>query len=287
MKKLTILLIISFYITTNLFAKTLDQKKKELEKIYEAGGISKTEYKKAIKFLDNPKEDKKKEKQVFSLKKKKKKENTFFKKKDKNDEEITLKKINDLGKPVKFDKSYYPESMKPIFRGSINSFKGVGKKAGQSLFKAFNRSKSYQQKNPGELIKAMGMYEIFYATQLWNARKNIERYKDDKYTKDFFSKKKEDEKKIRSLFGMKKGQISMREALGMNSETPTKEVIKKFWILGEFLDLGTAVENEKLSADLKKRQKLLADYKQQIAKLKKKIKEDEENEDEENDKSVE
>ena len=104
------------------------------------------------------------------------------------------------------------------------------------------------------------------------------------FSKEEFSKRKQDEKKIRSLFGMKKGQLSMREALGMNSETPAKEAIKKFWLLGEFLDLGTGVENEKLSKDLKIRQELLADYKQKISKLKNKLKDDEEDE---NEKSVE
>ena len=286
MRKLFVLFVVTIFISTNLLAKTLDQKKDELQKIYEAGGISKTEYKKATEFLENPKADEKKEKKSFSLKKKKNK-NNFLKKKDEDKKEITLKKIDDLGEIVKFDKSYYPESMKPKFKGFINQFSGIGRIAGQTLFKSFNKSKKYQQKNPGELIKAMAMYEIFYATQRWNARHSIKRYKENKYSSSFFSKKKEDEKKIRSLFGMKKGQLSMREALGMSSETPTKEVIKKFWLLGEFLDLGTGVENEKLSEDLKKRQKLLADYKQQIAKLKNKIKDDEENEDEENEKSVE
>jgi hypothetical protein len=281
-KKFFVLFVVTIFISTNLLAKTLDQKKKELEKVYEAGGISKTEYKKAVEFLENSKEDEKKEKQVFSLKKKK--ENNFLKKKDKDEEEITFKKIDELGEIAKFDKSYYPESMKPKFKGFINQFKGIGRIAGQSLFKSFNRSKEYQQKNPGELIKAMAMYEIFYATQLWSAKKNIKRYKENKYGNNILSRKKEDEKKIRSLFGMKKGQLSMREALGMNSETPAKEAIKKFWLLGEFLDLGTAVENEKLSKDLKKRQELLADYKQKISKLKNKLKDDEEDE---NQKSVE
>ena len=77
----------------------------------------------------------------------------------------------------------------------------------------------------------------------------------------------------------------MRKALGMNSETPSKEAIKKFWLLGEFLDLGTGVENEKLSKDLKKRQELLEKYKLQIANLKKKLQEDIKKE--ENEKSVE
>jgi len=281
MKKIIILLLFSFFISTSLFAKSLEEKKVELKKNYEAGGISKTEYNRAVETLENPRE-KEKKKQVFSLKKKKIKKN----KKDKKiEEKITLKKIDDLGVPVKFDKSYYPESMQPKFKGYINSFKQIGSKAGQSLFKSFNRSKQYQQRNPGELIKAMAMYEVFYASQLWYARKNIQRYKQNNYKKGLFSKKKGDEKKIRSLFGMKTGQNNMREALGMNSETPAKEAIKKFWILGEFLDLGTAVKNKKLSTDLKKRQELLADYKQQISKLKNKLKDDEE--DKENDKSVE
>ena len=46
----------------------------------------------------------------------------------------------------------------------------------------------------------MAMYEVFYASQLWNARKNIKRYKENKHAGDnFLSKKKDDEKKIRSL----------------------------------------------------------------------------------------
>ena len=80
MKKFLVLLVATFFIFTNLFAKTLDQKKKELEKIYEAGGISKTEYKKAIKFLENPKKNENKEKSFF-IKKKKKIKLIYLKKK--------------------------------------------------------------------------------------------------------------------------------------------------------------------------------------------------------------
>ena len=94
-----------------------------------------------------------------------------------------------------------------------------------------------------------------------------------------------DEKEIRSLFGIKKGRISMREALVMSSETPTKEAIKKFWLLGEFLDLGTGIENEKLNKDLKERQELLEAYKLQISNLRKKLQDDVEKEEDE--KSIE
>ena len=77
----------------------------------------------------------------------------------------------------------------------------------------------------------------------------------------------------------------MREALGMNLETPTKEAIKKFWLLGEFLDLGTGVNNKKLAKDLKERQKLLDTYRAEIGRLKKKLQND--IDEEENEKSVE
>ena len=277
-------MILSLLISLSAVAKTIDQKKEELKKIYEAGGISKIEYKKGVEFLEKSKEkEKKTKKKSLSLVKKKKKNK--LKKKDEDKEEITLEKIEKLGTPVKLDNSYFTAGMIKKFLGCNNSLKCKGKKAGGELFKTFNRSKSYGQKNPGKMIKAMGMYEVFYASKLWYARKSIKRFKENEYKKVLFSKKKRDEEEIRSLFGINKGRISMREALGMNSDTPTKEAIKKFWLLGEFLDLGTGIDNEKLDKDLKERQELLEAYKLQISNLRKKLQDDEEKE--ENEKSIE
>ena len=260
-------------------AQTLDQKKTELKKIYEAGGISKIEYEKAKEFLTKSdeiiKEKEKKQSYTLGSKSKKNQINLFKKKdKDKDKEEITLEKIEELGQIVKYNKSIYPKSMLRKFRGCNNSFKCSGQKAGQILYKSFGGSKSYGQRNPGKMIQAMAMYEVFYASRLYDARKPIQRFKDNKYKKNIFSKKKRDEEAIRSLFGMNNGRKNMREALGMSLDTPKSEAIKKFWLLGEFLDLGTSVKNEKLKIDLKERQNLLAAYKLQIANLKKKLQND-------------
>ena len=284
MKYLLISLIFTALIANNLFAKTLEQKKDELKKIYEAGGISKIEYKKAAEFLEKP-EEKKIKKNSPSLTKKKSKKKDSKKKGDNDLKEITLKKIDELGKPEKLDNSYFTKGMIKKFIGCNNSLKCKGQKAGATLFKTFNKSKSYSQRHPGEMIKAMAMYEVFYASKLWYAKKSLERYKENNYKEGFFSKRKKDEKEIRSLFGINKGRVSMREALGMKPDTPTKEAIKKFWLLGEFLDLGTGVKNEKLDQDLKKRQKLLEAYKFQIANLRKKLQDDVDKE--ENEKSIE
>ena len=83
------------------------------------------------------------------------------------------------------------------------------------------------------------------------------------------------------MFGINKGRKAMREALGMTTETPSKEAIKKFWLLGEFLDLGTGVKNTTLAKDLKQRKEKLANYKTQVVNLRKKLQNDlEEDEDE-------
>ena len=276
MKIINALIFIIILISSTVQAKTIDQKKEELKKIYEAGGISKVEYEKSIEFIEkrDEKEENLKQKKSFSLKNKKKTKKINIFQKDEDLEKITLEKIDELGKPVKFDDSYFTTGMIKKFRGCNNSFKCKGDKAGQELYKTFTKSKAYGQRNPGKMIKAMAMYEVFYAKKLWYARKSLERYKEDNYKEGLFGKRKKDEREIRSLFGINKGRKNMREALGMSFDTPTKEAIKKFWLLGEFLDLGTGVKNKKLDKDLKERQELLEAYKLQIANLKKKLQDD-------------
>ena len=46
-----IVLITLTLISLSVSANSIDQKKDELKKVYESGGITKTEYKKAIQFL--------------------------------------------------------------------------------------------------------------------------------------------------------------------------------------------------------------------------------------------
>ena len=288
-------MLIALFVCFGASAKTLDQKKTELKKIYKAGGISKIEYNKAQESLKNSEEKiKEKKSKTFILGKKRKnqiksilKRNKEKTKKilNKDKEEITLKKIEELGPLIKFDNTYYPVGMsKELIKGCQKSFKCQAQRAGIYMSKVFNKDKSYGQKNPGKMIKAMAMFEVFYAQKYWSSRNSIKRYKKDNYKKNPIFKNK-DEKAIRSLFGINNGRKAMRTALGMSVDTPTKDAIASFWVLGEFLDLGTAVKHKKLDKDLKERQELLQAYKTEIANLKKKLEEDLDKE--ENEKSVE
>ena len=115
----------------------------------------------------------------------------------------------------------------------------------------------------------MAMYEIFYAQKLYKAKNALERYNNQwSNPKDILLKHK-DSADINSLIGMNDGRKNMREALGMSLEMSSEDAIKRFWVLGDFLDLGNPQTLEKHSKEIKKRKKLINDYKVEIAALKK------------------
>jgi uncharacterized protein YqgQ len=279
MKKLSSFFLLSLFINFSAAAQTLEQKKDELKKIYEVGGISKVEYEKAKKFLNNSQKDNKeiKAKQSLNLVKKKTSKNkSIFKKDKKPIFEEDLAKIETYNKK-KFQEEflkYPPEVIE--FYGKNSNITNRGKKSGQFMSVEFNRSEQGQQRFPGTMIKAMAAFEIFYIDSLRKNRKAIERYKEKKGTK--YLRKSADESKVRSLISLNQGREKMRKALGMNLDTPRTEAIKKFWYLGDFLNLGKALKNSEYDKNLDKRKKLLVLYKQKITQLKDKIKEEQKSE---------
>ena len=272
MRKFIFCIILLVFISFGAVAKTIDQKKDELKKIYEAGGISKIEFEKANNFLEEAAKEEKKIKKSLSLNKEKKKKKTNSKKNKDPILEEDLEKIEVYNKEI-FEKEfleYAPEVIE--FFGKSSNVVSRGKKAGKFMSIEFNRSEQGQQRFPGRMIKAMAAFEIFYIDSLRKNRKSLERYKANKDQK--YKSKSVDEAKIRSLISINKGREKMRKALGMDLDTPRKEAIKKFWYLGEFLDLGKALKNDKYETGLDKRKKLLIEYKQKISLLKEKIKDE-------------
>ena len=261
-------------------AQSLDQKKTELKKIYEAGGISKIEFEKSKEFLSKSDEiiKEKEKKQSFTLgsKSKKSKKKSIFKKDKKPILEEDLAIIEAYNKK-KFQEEFlkYPPEVIEFF-GKNSNVVSRGKKSGQFMSIEFNRSEQGQQRFPGNMIKAMAAFEIFYIDSLRKNRKVLDRYKEKKGTK--YLRKSTDETKVRSLISLNQGREKMRKALGMDLQTPRAEAIKKFWYLGDFLSLGKALKNSEYDKNLDKRKKLLIEYKQKITKLKDKIKEEQKSE---------
>ena len=280
MKLTTCVLICYLSSAVIVQAQSLDQKKTELKKIYEAGGISKIEFEKSKEFLSKSDEiiKEKEKKQSFTLGSKSKKSQikSIFKKDKKPILEEDLAIIEAYNKK-KFQEEFlkYPPEVIEFFGKNSNAV-SRGKKAGKFMSTEFNRSEEGQQRFPGNMIKAMAAFEIFYIDSLRKNRKVLDRYKEKKGTK--YLRKSTDETKVRSLISLNQGREKMRKALGMDLQTPRAEAIKKFWYLGDFLSLGKALKNSEYDKNLDKRKKLLIEYKQKITKLKDKIKEEQKSE---------
>ena len=180
MRRIFFCLILSFLISFGVVAKTIDQKKEELKKIYEAGGISKLEFEKANNFLEEATKDEKKIKKSLSLKKDKKKKKLTLKKNKEPILDDDLEKIEVYNKEnLQREFLEYPPEVIEYF-GKSSNVMSRGIEAGKYISLEFNRSEEGQQRFPGRMIKAMAAFEIFYIDSLRKNRKSIERYRKNK-----------------------------------------------------------------------------------------------------------
>ena len=82
-----------------------------------------------------------------------------------------------------------------------------------------------------------------------------------------------DENKVRALIKTNEGRKSMREALGMDLELDPVTAIKRFWYLGELLELGEP-EKVEISKEMKERAEIIKRYQKALTEIKKKLEED-------------
>ena len=182
---------------------------------------------------------------------------------------ITLDDIEKLGQIPKLNKlpDKMFEELKSCKPYNKKFTKCESQKAGKIVSETF-RKKSNGEKYPGKMMHAMAYFEILYLSSLYKNQKEIEKFKKNFNKKNYNLKS---HKSLRSLISMNDSRVKMRSALGMTLETSTEEAINKFWVLGEFLELGSPVEIGKLDKETKKRKKLLQKYKATLSKLNEKI----------------
>ena len=58
---------------------------------------------------------------------------------------------------------------------------------------------------------------------------------------------KSDDEKNKKLNIHEQWKKKMREALGMNLDTPRTDAVKKFWYLGDFLEMGEIIKNDSMT----------------------------------------
>ena len=272
MKKRLAIIFLVFLWNSNILAKD-NKDVKIFKQALQNKQITSEEFNKLRNWDKEKNLNKNQKKKIISLSKNKKKNLSMNFLKEDEESEIENYQIKELGEPKKISDDFFKKIMKREFKG-CSGFTCKGKGAGKYIYTTFNKGPNWSARNSGKMIKAMAMYEVFYAEKLYDARKEIERYKKNNYDKKkdkiLFSKE-QDKKKIKSLIGINTARKTMRSSLGMTMETPVEEAITNFWVLGEFLELGKAVKNEKNPESIKERKDLIDAYKLNTTALKKKI----------------
>ena len=152
------------------------------------------------------------------------------------------------------------------------------KSCGKKRFTKFllKEGERWHQRHPGDIIHGMAWFEIFYLEKLRKNEKQISRY--IKNGPEGYSNKWKMRKDVSSLHGLiktNKGRIKMREALGLSLNDDLETVLKRHWLLGDFLNKDKLkVKKVKINSDIKKRKKLLAEYKSALTKYKNKLEEE-------------
>lgn len=174
-----------------------------------------------------------------------------------------VQEIKQLG--VFVEPSEYPEGMIEFFGTACKHFVCRADKATKKMALTFKRSKLYHQRKPGHQLYALAMFELFYLNELKKKEKRIEKFllvwpEKNKYGKE-----------VISLIKLNRSKEKMRKSLGMDLNTSIEEAMERYWIMGDFLQRGD-IKKEKISKDIKKREKLLAKYKKAVNKFNSELK---------------
>ena len=265
MMKFFKLLIILCLLSNPLWAEDTTSKQKELEtkiKLLE----KELEIEKLKKELaEQKKANANKEKKEISSKKKSKEKNTTSSKKSivpktKNElEQEILEQVKLLGKFKEPER--YPNGFVEMFlKKGCKTWHCLTKKAAKKMSIIFKRSEKYNLRNPGNQIRGMALYEIFYLNTLKKNEKKINEFIEN------WPEKNENAKEVINMVRLNKSREKMRSALGMDLNTSVEDALEVYWIMSEFLDLGVT-KKQRISKDLKSRKKFLAEYKNTISKF--------------------
>ena len=163
--------------------------------------------------------------------------------------------VNELGQFV--EPAYYPEGMIEAFGKSCKKFNCRAKKATKDMARIFSRKGTYFDRYGGAQLYGMAYFELFYLNSLKKSTKRI-----DKFLENWPEQK--GSREVISVLKLNKSRKKMREALGMDLNTPVEEAMMRFWTLGDFLNQGKANKRE-VNKEIKQRRKLLAQYKKAIS----------------------
>jgi len=271
MKNLLILISL-FLLTCNVsFAASITEELTQLNNLFKEGAITKEEFSKAksillkTETLIQPIEKKKKSEKIVKEKKKKKiKKQEIVKKNINEDLTKSYMHIDEIEELGNFE--IITEAPEGMFKTKGKSFAQRAKNASQNMYLVFVQQKNLMEKNPENLMKAMGHFEFFYMEQLRKKKKNLAKFK-EKWP-DIPSYIKKD---IKSLYSLNQARKSMRESMGLTLEDDVQDALKRYMLMHDFLGQAKK-ETIKLSSKEKKLRKNSKKLNTSLSNLEKNIK---------------
>ena len=257
MKQIFLIIFLTLFLFNISQGDETSNKQKELEtkiKLLE----KELEIEKLKKELEEQKKANESKKNGENLKSSNKKQNKNIKKPTIIGDDDVLKEVKLLGSFKEPER--YPESFKEEFFKGCKKFSCIGRKSTENMSKVFAKSQKYNLKNPGNQIKGMALFEIYYLNVLRKNEKKI-----DIFLENWPTEKKKT-KEIIKLIKLNKSREKMRNALGMDLNTSVEDAIEIYSIMANFLNMGTPKE-QKISKELKLRNKFLEDYKSVVSKF--------------------
>ena len=271
MKKIFILTTVLFLYCNFLFAASITDELTQLNNLYKEGAITKEEFTKAKSILLKTEtttktiEKKKKSEKIVKEKKKKKiKKQEIVKKNINEDLTKSYMHIDEIGELGNFE--LITEAPDGMFKTKGKSFSQRSKNASQNMYLVFVQQKNLMEKNPENLMKAMGHFEFFYMEQLRKKKKNLVKFK-EKWP-DIPSYIKKD---IKSLYSLNQARKSMRESMGLTLKDDVQDALKRYMLMHDFLAQAKK-ETIKLSNKEKKLRKNSKKLNTSLSNLEKNIK---------------
>ena len=267
MKKFLITLFLFLLLNKALYANIADELTK-LNNLYKEGAITKEEFKKAkdIIFKSDSEEKKSQPKENTTKKIKNKTNKVKNFDQDLSKTFISLNEIDEIGSYKKI--SSFP---KGLFKTTNMSSKALASKATQEMYKTFVQNKNLMEKNPENMMKAMGYFEVFYMQKIKDGEKYIEKFKKN-YPNINWKTKKE----VQSLYSLNQARKSMRESIGLTLNDDPEEALERYMHMHDFLAKGIKFEN-KLTSNEKKLKKRSTKFKKHYGSFKKTIQNKSEN----------
>ena len=268
-------MVLGLLLSGNGNAASITEELTKLNNLYKEGAITKEEFSKGKSILlkTETKQEVKVEKKVKEKKESKKevveKENKIQKEKvvkktynqDLTKSYVSLEEIDELGVFERILDA--PEGM---FKSNAKSFSARAKKSMSDMYLIFVQQKNFMEKNPENLMKAMGYFEFFYMEQLRKKQKSIRKFKESWPDIHFRTKKD-----IKSLYSLNQARKTMRESMGLTLNDDVQVALERYMTMYNFLNQAEKKRN-KLTSLEKRTKKQSTNLKTNLNSLKKNIK---------------